>query len=288
MQSYKLRKTSETALFPIEHELRLLRQDNDRSWTILMLKILSVVFSGVGTTLLSQDEYIPALVQYIFKQIWKQSVSKIWIIIAETILALAIFVILSYFSNKIINFCNSSKDNKKDDFERENLAEVYHKIILNNVITGKSFTKKAQVKLGEMQNIIKNCNNEKNQKENEHIIKETKRELCLYLSEAFYYFMIAEKQIRDKKIIEIGTRKEYIEFLEEVGALALIESLLMYEKSIDELKILLDNLVKLDSSIWKENEYEMKCISKGIIKINKIKKNILVWQTNLGDTIKKI
>lgn len=288
MQSYKLRKTSETALFPIEHELRLLRQDNYRSWNILMLKILSVVFSGVGTALLSQDEYIPALVQYIFKQIWKQSVSQIWIIIAEMILALAIFVILSYFSSKIINFCNSSKDNKKDDFEHKNLAEVYHKIILNNIITGKSFTKKAQVKLDEMQNIMKNCDKDKNQKENEHIIKETKRELCLYLSEAFYYFMIAEKQIRDKKIIEIGTRKEYIEFLEEVGALALIESLLMYEKSIDELKILLDNLVKLDSSTWKENEYEMKCISNGIIKINKIKKNILIWQTNLGDTIKKI
>jgi len=66
MQSYKLRKTSETALFPIEHELRMLRQENDKSWTILMLKILSVVFSGIGTTVLFQENGIPALVKYIF------------------------------------------------------------------------------------------------------------------------------------------------------------------------------------------------------------------------------
>ena len=38
--------------------------------------------------------------------------------------------------------------------ERENLAEIFHKIILNNIITGKSFTKKAEGKLKDMQDYM--------------------------------------------------------------------------------------------------------------------------------------
>lgn len=48
MQSYKLRKNSETSMFPIEDELRKLRNDNEKNWTNLMAKIMSVVFSGIG------------------------------------------------------------------------------------------------------------------------------------------------------------------------------------------------------------------------------------------------
>lgn len=218
MQSYKLRKTSETALFPIEYELRLLRQENDKSWITLMMKILSVVFSGIGTTVLCQENCIPALIQYIFCIVLKMSLSIGWIIVIQSLVAVGIFVILSLISIKVINWWHESKDNKKNDFERENLAEIFHKIILNNIITGKSFTKKAQAKFTEMQENIEEADQEEQKgKENVEKIKEIKREFCLYLSEAYYYFMIAERQIRKENIIEIGIRDEYLEYLNEVG-----------------------------------------------------------------------
>ena len=277
MQSYKLRKTSETALFPIEHELRMLRQENDKSWTILMLKILSVVFSGIGTTVLFQENGIPALVKYILCNKLEKCISMGWIIIIQSLFAIAVFAIMSFISVKVINWWNSSKDNKKNNLERENLAEIFHKIILNNIITGKSFTKKAQAKFTEMQ-----------VKENGDKIKEIKREFCLYLSEAIYYFMIADRQIREEKIIEIGVRENYQEFLNEVGILALVESFSMYEASVNELKELLEELNTEDVSIWKEKESNETIVTKSIKMMDEIKNNILDWKTNLGNTVKAL
>lgn len=289
MQSYKLRKTSETALFPIENELRLLRQENDRSFTVLMLKIVSVVFSGIGTTVLSQKEYIPSLIEYIICRVFKRSISSGWMILWEILVATGLFLVVSIVAFKFINWKNSIKDNKKNDFERENLAEVFHKVILNNIITGKSFTKKAQIKLNEMENFLKNKKGNGDKKELEEQFKETKREFCLYLSEAFYYFMIAERQMAERKIIEIGKRDEYIEYLNEVGVLALTESLLMYEKSVDELKKLFEYLKELQNMGFEvSNENEIFLVQNGINKIEIIINSLLEWKTNLSNTVQML
>lgn len=290
MQSYKLRKTSETALFPIENELRLLKRENDRSWTTLMKKVLSIVLSGIGTTLLCQDNCIPALMKYIFCDILKVDISLGCLIVLQFFAAVVLFVLFSVVAIKIINWFNDSKDNKKNDIERENLAEFFHKVTLNNIITGKSFTKKAENKFNEMQKIVNQlkCGGKQEKKELQEQIKETKREFCLYLSEAYYYFMTARKQIEDEKIIESGSRSEYTAYLMEVGVLALAESFLMYEKAVDYLKELLEGLIKMDSSLWEENEIEVLSIENGIDKIGEIKKDILNWKTDLDDTIKRI
>lgn len=290
MQSYKLRKTSETALFPIENELKLLRQENDRSWIVLMKKILSVVFSGIGTTMLCQDNYIPALINYIVCDVLKANCSMFLMLILQVLVAIGVFILLSIAFTKFIDWKNTANDNKKNAFERENLAEVFHKIILNNIITGKSFTKKAKIKLKEMQDCMQQYDkeDEKKEKQIKVQIRELKRELCLYLSEAAYYFVIAEKQIRDKKVIEIGSRKEYIEYLKEVGVLTLMESLLMYEKSVDELSKIFCGLFKLDKLLWQENDYEIFSIESDLEKMENIKTSILDWETNLKNTMKEI
>lgn len=290
MQSYKLCKTSEIALFPIENELRLLKQENDRSWTTLMKKVLSIVLSGIGTTLLCQDICIPTLMKYIFYDILKVDISLGCLIVLQFFAAVGLFVLFSVAAIKIINWLNDSKDNKKNDAERENLAEFFHKITLNNIITGKSFTKKAENKFNEMQKVVNQlkCEDKQEKKELQEQIKEIKREFCLYLSEAYYYFMAAGKQIEDEKIIESGYRSEYVAYLKEVGVLALAESLLMYEKAVDYLKGLLEGLIRIDSSLWEENEIEVLSIKNGIEKIGEIKKDILNWKTDLNNTIKMI
>lgn len=286
MQSYKLRKTSETALFPIEYQLKLLRNENDKSWTLLMLKILSVIFSGIGTTVLSQDNCIPALIQYIFCSVLKKVIPTGWIIVIQILVTLGLFVLLSFISIKVINLLSSLKDNKKNDAERENLAEVFQKIILNNIITGKSFTKKAQSKYAELQNCMADTGI--GQAKREEKVKEIKGEFCLYLSEALYYFRIADRQITKEKIIEIGSRDNYKNFLNEVGILTLAESLFMYEKSTNELKNLLMVLKDTDASIWEKRDLEVLSIAVSIEVIEKVIGNIMDWKVNLENTVTKL
>lgn len=280
MQSYKLRKTSEIVLFPIEHELKLLRQESDRSWTTLMAKILSVIFSGIGTTVLFQQNGLPELINSILIN----KIPMLCIIVIQVVAAICIFILFSVIFVKIINGKNESKDNKKGNFERENLAEIFHKIILNNIITGKSFTKKAQVKYIEMLKYISKKNAE-NEIEPEEAVTDIKSECCLYISEALYYFLIAKKQIGEERIIEIGKRNNYIIFLNEVGILTLTESILMYEKSVKELREILNKLLSM-SLQW--NESEIKSLKNSINKIDEIIENIMEWKNNLSNTIGSI
>lgn len=291
MQSYKLRKTSETALFPIENELRLLRQESDRNWTSLVLKILSVLFSGIGTTLLCQDEYIPTLVKRIFTKL-QINPGHFVLFASQAVLAIAVFMVTAFGAITIINWKNRIKDNKKNEIERENLAEYFHKITLNNIITGKSFTKKALTKLIDMQNKMSEYDqnrsaDQREAKELQEKIKEIKREFCLYISEAIYYFSIAERQIEEKKIVEFGSRDKYLKYLKEIGVITLIESLLMYENAIDELQTLAVQLQQMDADIWNENPYEVVSILHCLEKTQNIKRRIMSWQADLNNTIKK-
>lgn len=290
MQSYKLRKTSETSLFPIENELRLMRKENDKSWTSLMLKIMSVLLSGIGTTLMCQEDYIPALVNSILLK-FSENPGKIWVIIFQALLAAAVFIGCALVALKLVNWRNITKDNKKSGDDRENLAEIFHKITLNNIITGKSFTKKAQSKMDILQKNIQeyNAKKDKDPQEAEQIskyIKEVKREVCLYISEAIYYFSVADRQIREKKLIERGQRSEYIEYLKEVGVITLMETLLMYENSIEEIQTLSAELQQIENTTWKENPYEVISIVNNLDKVEKIKENIVIWQAKLNDTLR--
>lgn len=287
MQSYKLRKSSETVLFPIENELKLLRQESDKNWTGLMSKILAVVISGIGTTVLCQKELLPSLVNCIYKGILKEKI-PIWLLyILQILAAVGLFALLCFAFAQFINWKDDAKDNKKDDFARESLAEVFHKIILNNIITGKSFTKKAEEKLSDIEIYLKQTNaNDKTACENQ--AKELKREFCLYLSEAVYYFTTAERQMKEYNIIEIGERKEYVEYLGEVGILTLTESLLMYEKSVHALEGIFNDMKEMDHFIWEENEIELLSIDLCLEKMKSIMKNVLQWKANFRDTIKNI
>lgn len=285
MQSYKLRKTSETVMFPIENELRLLRQENDKSIIILMKKILSVIFSGIGTTLLCQKEYIPALIEEIMNCIFKDGISEIWMIILQILVAILLFGGLVLLDIKLISWKNAKKDNKKGGNNRKNLAEIFHKVVLNNIITGKSYTKKAEEKLEEMNGYITEYKTGKGQSQPK--IWEAKRELCLYLSEATYYFMIAKMQIDSERMIETGIRKEYIEFLKEVRVLVLEEALLMYDQSVNKLIDMLEKILKKENFIWQDDKYEIFSIKSDLQQAAVVRKRISDWRTNLIDTIEK-
>lgn len=144
MQSYKMRKIIETVLFPIEEDIKGIKEQGDKSWTSLMWQIFSVVFSGIGTTLLCQDNFIPSWVKVMLygENQAKQQETGFFVFMLEFLVALAFFGIVCVITLKCSEWAIKCKDGKGSQKERQRLIEYFHKVILNNILTGISFVKK--------------------------------------------------------------------------------------------------------------------------------------------------
>ena len=231
MQAYKLRKVMETVIYPVEDELRGIREENDKSWKQIVEKVGAVSFSGIGTTIAFQSDFIPALLQT-----YLHVSNKLILLFWEFFIALGMFVGITRSLWKLINWRSK---NKKHDVDRRKLAEYFHKVILNNVLTGISFVKRAWNKKKEYDKkelLLSKLNPAENtyvetKSSYEDSQKYYIKEINLYISEALFYFKTANKQFNEKKIFEIGMRKAYIEFIDIVGLSTFINLLDMYEQS---------------------------------------------------------
>lgn len=243
MQTYKMRKTTETVLYPIEDELRQIREGNEKSWNKLLWQIFSIVFSGIGTTLLCQEDLLPSVVIGIYCNIKKIKIEQVkmsfGVFVWEFLAAIVIFSLLCLLADWFIRWRNKNKDNKSSDTKRKNTAEYFHKVIFNNVITGVSFIKKVnecEKEVIKCREKIKDGVDEEEKMCYEDIMKGCEQEKILYVSEAIYYFKTANYQIDKEFIFEHSFNKKYEKFLNEVGIVALDKFLDMYEKAIMELK----------------------------------------------------
>ena len=203
MQSYKIKKMTETSMFPIEYEIRKMRDENSSNWFRLMWQLTSVVFSGCATTLLCQNNYIPSLFDKLTNMLPMPAFLRY---IFEILFILLVFIGLVSFTYFVIKNKVKVKDNKANELSRARLAEYFHKVIFNNITTGRSFLKKSS-----------SCSG---------------KEKELYLCEALYYFILAYKDIKEKDIIEVGERKSYVLFLKEVGKSVLKDTIDILKDSI--------------------------------------------------------
>lgn len=276
MQAYKMRKTTETVLYPIEDELRQIREGNEKSWSKLLWQICSIVFSGIGTTLLCQDNLLPSVVIEIYCKIKRIKIEQVTmsfgIFVWEFLAAILLFSLLCVLADGFIRWCNKNKDNKSSDTKRKNTAEYFHKVIFNNVITGVSFIKKVnecEKEVIECREKIKDGADEEERIYYEDIMKGCEQEKILYVSEAIYYFKTANYQIDKEFIFEHSFNNKYEKFLDEVGIVALDKFLDMYEKAILELKSL--NTDKRNISV-----------------INEIQRKHSGYRDNYDDNLKKL
>lgn len=215
---------TETSMFPIEYEIRKMREENSSNWFRLMWQLTSVVFSGCATTLLCQHDYIPSLFDKLANAL---SMSTVLRYIFEIVFILLVFIGLVSITHLIIKYKVKIKDDKANDESRARLAEYFHKVIFNNITTGRSFLKKSSSCLG--------------------------KEKELYLCESLYYFSLAYKDIKEKNIIEVGARKSYILFLNAVGRSVLKDTIDILKESIDKLKSQLPNPEKnIAEKIYKD------------------------------------
>lgn len=274
MQAYKLRKVMETVIYPVEDELRGIREENDKSWKQIVEKVGAVSFSGIGTTIAFQSDFIPALLQtYLCVS------NKLNMFFLEFFISLGMFVGITFLCWKLIIWRSKNKDEKKHDVDRRKLAEYFHKVILNNVLTGISFVKRAWNKKKEYEEKVLLIS-KLNPAENTYV--ETKssyedsqkyyiKEINLYISEALFYFKTANKQFDEKKIFEIGMRKAYVEFIDIVGLSTFINLLDMYKQSYQNMEELNGFMTDNKSDIGEIGEF---IISKGL-ELKEIKENYL-------------
>lgn len=243
MQAYKLRKVFETVIYPVEDELRGIREENDKSWKKIVKQVGSVAFSGIGTTIAFQNDFIPALIKQFFP-----CKNKLFLFALEFFVALAIFVGITAILWGLIYLSSKDTDEKRHDKERKELAEYFHKVILNNILTGISFTKRAWNKKKEYDKkelLIKNLDRNKiDYEEMESMYRDSQKyylkEIKLYISEALFYFKIANNQFDTKKIFEDGMRNAYVEFIDIVGLSTFKNLFDMYDQSYNNMKELCD------------------------------------------------
>ncbi|MDO5573741.1 MAG: hypothetical protein Q4G60_07165 [bacterium] len=290
MQSYKLRKNSETSLFPIEEEIRRLRKDAETSVVSLIYKIIAVIFSGIGTSLVCQNEFLSSLIKS-FLLYFSINISDIALYLLEIIIALFIFALLSFILIKLLNWSRRNADNKKNNIIREGTAEYFHKVILNNIITGVSFIKKAKGNFDEMNSKVKKeAEDHTSVNEMDFFDKEIyalRLECCLYIAQAIFYLTLAKDEMIEKKIVELGDRSNYIDFLNCVGFLSLMETLLMYQKTLDDLDLIIESLLNLKCCIWNKHPQEKTLLKACTNDTNLLKKYIALNISKLNDTFNK-
>jgi len=256
MSSFKQKKDIENSAFPIEMIVRDIRNDNKATLSRVFWELGAIVFSGFGTTLLLQEQYLPSLIT-----MFLPDQAPTWFIyIVELIVAFLLFALFSICLCKIIRIIYSVDDNKGTNEKRKNLAEFFHKIILNNIITGVSFEKKAWKKRKQYEDAPDNS-----ESKNYYW-----REIRLYICEAIYYLKVANEQIKDKQILETGNRDEYKAFINNIGKGTLSTVLDIYNQTYN-------NLVELNKfANLSENEDDLKNIKANLddmyVKINNMMK----------------
>jgi len=80
MKTYKLNKTFENSAYPIAQELSKLRLSTKKSIFNIIGNISAAFFSGVGTSILFQEECLPKLFNLLFQNDEKQKTLRIGVL----------------------------------------------------------------------------------------------------------------------------------------------------------------------------------------------------------------
>ncbi len=215
MKTYKLNKTFENSMCPIEKELYEIKNSTKKTQKDLVCGIAAAAFSGIGTSLLFQEHAIPKLINQIFKQELEKNENSLLPLFFNITLVAVIFILL-FLGGWLINRYNSRETNsekkKKTERGREELEEKFHKYIINNITIGMSFVDKAE-----------------EGKYEEQVDK-------MYLFEAAYYFKIAKKEMEAMKLIDPEKNKNSDELIELIGKDTIKITIDVFQESVGKLK----------------------------------------------------
>mgnify|MGYP004600273897 FL=1 len=265
MESYKPRKNSEISLYPIELMLKKMQDENKCNLKNTVYKTSAVSLSGVGIVFLFQNMYLKNMVEEVVTYLkWNCTSWKVDVL--TFLFGFFLFAIINVMFWGILKIKNNYEDSKRNKELREDMAEYFHKVILNNIIMGLSFAKKAS-------NLLKE--------------KAAQNQCCFYASQSLFYLKTAIRELDEKRIFEAGGRERYTNFVNEVGWITLFESL----KTLDSAFLEIDTIIQTLSNDPAYN------LEEGIFELNELKRQkssienartITLWKTQLIDTLNKM
>ena len=192
MKSYKLNKTFENSIYPLEQELKSI---NNNTISSTFNNLAGVVFSGIGTSVLFQDECIPKVLSLMYDSI-NFSDKGYGRAIGNTVVVIILFVILFFVGKKGNKLAREEKGllkKKKTSQGRSELRERFHKSIINDIVIGLSFVDKAE-EIKYMGDVAE-----------------------MYLYEAVYYFMQAKIQMEEMELLDTEKSAEHDKLIKEIG-----------------------------------------------------------------------
>lgn len=213
MKSYKLNKTFENSIYPLEQELKSINKTT--IWRTLS-NLSAAVFSGIGTSILFEDNCIPKILNNIYdkKNIGIDTIEAARINIIVVIALFIILFLLGLLINKITKgICNSRYDykKKKNQQGRSELAERFHKIIINDIVTGLSFVDKSEE------------------------LQYSGSVAEMYLYEASYYFIQAKLEMEYMELLNPEKNKNHLKFIDEIGENTIISTCKVYKDGLNKL-----------------------------------------------------
>ncbi len=143
IKSYKLNKTLENSIYPLEQELK---EINNNTISNSLNNLVGIVFSGIGTSVVFSENCVLDLLAYVY-DFWGISTDSFIRAIINSLVALILFL-LFYFAGLLVNNITKKRGKlykKKGSSEgRSELREIFHKSIINDIVIGISFVNKAE------------------------------------------------------------------------------------------------------------------------------------------------
>lgn len=210
MKLYKLNKTFENSIYPIEIELKEINQNTLSS---TLNNLAAAIFSGIGTSILFQDNCLPKLLKLVYGLFDLDEGGK-----GETICNIIVVIVLFgilYFIGWQINKHTRKKhelfEKKTTSEGRRQIAEIFHKSVINDIVTGISFVDKAE-ELDYEGDVA-----------------------TMYLFESAYYFIRAKIQMEKMEALSPEKNEGHIKFLEEVGLNTMKSTCKVYNAGLEKL-----------------------------------------------------
>lgn len=210
LKSYKLNKTFENSMYPVEQELVKISKSTKKSFLSILGSLVTFSFGGIGANLLFNENGIPKLIAYYVNPMIgnKPNIQyTIWYILGVVITFVLLCIIGAIVLKLVCREKNKLKK-KKQEKGREELLEVFHKSIINNIVIGISFSDKAE--------------DEK---------YKTKVEK-MYLFEAVYYFKLAELEIESMELFDTEKNEYNDLLLLKIGIETIRSTLLVFESGL--------------------------------------------------------
>lgn len=208
---YKLNKTFENSVYPIEIELK---EINKNTLSNTLNNLAAAIFSGIGTSILFQENCLPKLLKsiYCWLGLPKDGSGEAICNILVVIILFWILYFIGWGINKHTRKKHELYEKKATSEGRRELAEIFHKSVINDIVTGISFVDKAEE-------------------------LEYKGDVAeMYLYESSYYFIRAKVQMEKMEALSPEKNERHRKFLKEVGSNTMRSTCKVYKAGLEKLK----------------------------------------------------